>query len=105
VERKSWTVEVDGTEHEVVLEWTYWGGQRKLSLDGQLVHKSTIPMRWSSTQPFEIDGRPAVVRTRPRRMMSAWFVIDLEVDGQTVKPNAGAARWEIDDTGRETAAA
>jgi hypothetical protein len=38
-------------------------------------------------------------------MLSAWFVIDLEIDGQTVPPEPGAARWEIDETGREAARA
>jgi len=65
VEQKSWTVNVDGAQHTVVLDWTYWGGRREVSLDGQAVGSSTIPMRWRSEQAFQIDGHPAVCERGP----------------------------------------
>ena len=94
MERKSWTVDLDGDQHTVVLNWTYFGGRREVVLDGQVVDESTIPMRWSSEQTFEIGGRPAVVRTKPRRNLSPYFVITLEVDGQPVEPDPGSSGWE-----------
>ena len=104
MERKSWTVEVGGTDYEVVLDWTYYGGRREVRLDGQLVDKSTVPMRWRSEQTFEIDGHHAVVRTKPLKKISPWFVISLEVDGRKVTPHPGTARWEVDQTGSESSA-
>lgn len=94
MERKSWTVDVDGSPHAVVLDWTYYGGRREVAVDDRVVSKSTIPMRWRSEQAFKIDGRPAVVRTKPSRAISPWFVITLDVDGRAVPPDPGKSRWE-----------
>ncbi len=94
MERKSWKVDIDGAQHTVVLEWTYYGGRREVTVDGRVVSKSTIPMRWRSEQRFEIEGHPAVVRTKPSRRLSPWFVISLEVDGSTVPPGPERSRWE-----------
>jgi hypothetical protein len=94
VEQKSWTIDVDGGQHSVVLNWTYFGGRREVTVDRQVVSKSTIPMRWRSTQGFKIDGHPAVVRTKPSGPLSPWFVITLDVDGKAVEPDPGKSRWE-----------
>jgi hypothetical protein len=66
MERKSWTVEVDGGRHEVVMLWSYWGGGREVQVDGRTLDRSRVPMRWCSEQSFELAGHRAVVRTRPR---------------------------------------
>ena len=87
-------MDVDGTSHEVVLHWTYWGGKRRVELDGQDVANSTVPMRGQSEQRFEIDGHPAVVRTRPSMTISPLFVITLEVDGHEIEPRSGRSVWE-----------
>jgi len=94
VERKSWTVDVDGKQHAVVLNWTYWGGRREVTLDDRVVAENTLPMRWRSGQAFVIDGHPAVVRTAPAGRFSPYFVISLEVDGEGVTPDPGSSRWE-----------
>ena len=94
MERKSWKVDLNGAQHAVALDWTYFGGRREVTLDRELVSESTIPMRWRSEQTFQIDGHPAVVRTKPARRLSPWFVISLEVDGATVPPEPGKSRWE-----------
>lgn len=108
MEQKPWTVDIDGGEHTVVLNWTYYGGRREVVVDGRAVSKNTIPMRWRSEQAFEIDRQPAVVRTQPARRISrfrdiaeavhgagaALFVITLEVDGKAVQPDSGKSRWE-----------
>lgn len=95
MERKSWTVDIDGDQHTVVLNWTYWGGRREVVVDGQVVSTSTIPMRWRSTQALDINGHPAVLRTKPSfPVLSPWFVITLEVDGRPVQPEPGKSRWE-----------
>ena len=94
MEHKSWIVDLDGRTHTVVLDWTYYGGRRQVSVDGQVVDSSRVPMRWRSTQAFEIDGYRAVVRTRPSGPLSPLFVIDLEVDGKAVVPEAGKSRRE-----------
>jgi len=66
VERKSWTVEIDGARHEIVLLWSYWGGAREVEVDGSTVDRSRVPMRWRSEQSFDLAGHRAVVRTGPR---------------------------------------
>ncbi len=95
MDRKSWTVDVDGAQHAVVLNWTYWGGDRQVTVDGQVVDESTQAMRWRSEQAFALNGHPAVVRTKPVRRVSPYFTISLEVDGRVVAPDAGSqSRWE-----------
>jgi hypothetical protein len=95
VERKSWTVDVDGAQHAVVLNWTYYRGGRQVTVDGQVVDESTVPMRWKSEQAFTVAGHPATVRTKPAGRVSPYFVITLEVDGKPVTPDPGTpARWE-----------
>ena len=94
MERKSWTVDLDGRGRTVVLDWTYWGGRRQVSVDGEVVESSTVPMRWRSTQAFQIDGHQAVVRTRPSGPVSPRFVITLEVDEKAVQPDPGKSGWE-----------
>lgn len=94
MERKSWTVEVEGNAHQVELLWSYWGGARKVRVDGAMVDRSTVPLRWRSEQAIELAGHRAVVRTRPSSRLSPWFVITLELDGRTIEPNAGFSRWE-----------
>lgn len=94
MERKTWTIDLDGTSHEVVLHWTYWGGKRTVELDGRQVDNSAVPMRGQSEQRFEIDGHPAVVRTRPSMTISPLFVITLEVDGREIEPHSGRSFWE-----------
>lgn len=95
MERKSWSVDVDGTQHVVVLNWTYYGGERQVSVDGQVVDDSTVPMRWRSEQSFGLGGRQAVVRTQPAKRISPYFRVTLELDGTVVPPDAGkVARWE-----------
>ena len=95
MERKSWTVDTGGTEHVVALDWTYWGGHREVSVDGQVVGTSTIPLRGRSKQAFVLDGHPAVVTTRPNRAISGYFRIERHVDGRPVPPDPGRkAFWE-----------
>ena len=95
MDRKSWKVDVDGKQHEVVLNWTYWGGARQVSLDGKVVNDSTVPMRWKSEQAIDVDGRRVVVRTKPFKRVSPYFVIELEVDGKAVAAEPGpTSQWE-----------
>ena len=94
MERKVWQVDVGGTQHEVVLQWTYWGGDRQVLLDGELIHSDSQLMRWKSEQPFKIDGHTAVVRTKPKTKVSPYFVISLEVDGREVPSTSKLSKWE-----------
>lgn len=94
MERKVWQVDVDGSRHEVALNWTYWGGDRQVLLDGELVHSDSQAMRWKSEQPFKIGGRTAVVRTKPKNGFSPFFVITLEVDGREVTSDSKLSQWE-----------
>lgn len=95
MERKTWTVDVAGTQHVVALDWTYYGGRRRVSVDSRVLDDSSVPMRWRSEQFFDIDGTAAVVRTKPAGRLSAHFLIDLEVGGRTVEPDPGRkAYWE-----------
>ena len=95
MERKEWKFDLDGSEHSVVLDWTYYSGERRVSLDGQVVNENAVAMRWKSEQEFKIAGHQAVVRTRPRRKVSPYFVISLEVDGKEVDATSPlTSRWE-----------
>ncbi len=95
MERKVWNVDVDGSQHEVVLNWTYYGGARQVVLDGTLVDDDTKAMRWKSEQAFDLAGHRAVVRTRPKRRISPYFVVSLTVDGRDVAPEPGpTSKWE-----------
>lgn len=95
MDRKTWTVELDGMTHVVALDWTYWGGDRQVSVDGRVVHRDTRAMRWRSSQDFDLGGHRALVTTAPSRRGSAFFAIALEVDGRVVDPDPGQrAFWE-----------
>lgn len=91
---KTWDVETDGRRHEVVLDWGYWGGRREVRVDGQVVDSSTVPMRWKSTQEFDLDGHRCVLTTRPSKRLSAYFRIELEVDGRKVASPDAPDVWE-----------
>ena len=47
--RKTWTIDLDGTSHEVVLHWSYWGGKRKSSWTDDISPLFVITL--------EVDGR------------------------------------------------
>ena len=94
MERKEWKVDVGGASHTVILNWTYYGGDRQVVVDGEVVSNDTAFMRWRSEQAFKVAGHPAVVRTKPKRRVSPYFVITLEVDGKEVPPLPGLSRWE-----------
>lgn len=99
MERKTWTVSIDGTEHSVALNWTYWGGERQVVVDGEVVDDDARLMRWTSAQEFDLGGHRAVVRTEPAKRFSTQFVITLEVDGAVVEPDPGQpSRWERSET-------
>ncbi len=93
MERKTWTVDVDGQQHVVALEWTYFGGRRRVSVDQHVVEDSHVPMRWKSTQEFAVGGKPAVLTTKPKSVVM--FVISLEVDGKEIRGDGQTtAFWE-----------
>lgn len=87
---KHWKVD----EHDVVLTWGYWGGKREVTVDGTTVSKNTIPLRGWSEQRFDLDGKVAVVKTKPSFAVSAKFVVTLEVDGREIAPVGGRSDWE-----------
>mgnify|MGYP000329788969 CR=1 FL=1 len=94
MEQTIWNVELDGATHEVRLDWTYFGGRREVFVDGVQRHVSVIPMRWRSTQEFEIDGHPCVVATEPSSLISPYFRISLRVDGRVVEAETPKSKWE-----------
>ncbi|HEU0103713.1 MAG TPA: hypothetical protein VFR07_15440 [Mycobacteriales bacterium] len=95
MDRKTWTVDVEGAQHLVALDWTYYGGHRRVSVDHEVVADSTVTARWRSEQTVDIDGHRVVVRTRPARRLSPYFVIELELDGRPVAANPGRkGGWE-----------
>ena len=89
MERMLWNVEVDGKPHSVSLDWTYWGGYRSVRVDGSVVAESIVSLRLRSKQRFQIDGRGALVRTRPVARASPNVAIELELDGRVVPPEPG----------------
>lgn len=91
-----WNVDVDGQQHEVRLEWTYWGGQRDVYVDGVIVDGDTVPFRWSSTQPIDVGGKRMAVITRPREINKAAFDVLLQADGTELKPTG-----DVEDDGSD----
>lgn len=95
MEQKTWKFELDGETHVVRLDWTYWGGRRNVTVDGVERHESIVPMRWRSTQEFDVAGHQAVVTTEPTITISARFKISLTIDGQRIEPEPGSSSfWE-----------
>ncbi|SHH20137.1 hypothetical protein SAMN05443575_3416 [Jatrophihabitans endophyticus] len=83
-----WNVDVDGRAHEVTLKWTYWGGERDVYLDGELVAESTLLLRWKSDQEIDIDGHTARVVTRPHSLAHPdRFTLVLDLDGVEHEPD------------------
>ena len=94
MEQKTWTFDLDGQTHVVRLDWTYWGGRRDVWVDGVQRHESVIPMRWRSSQAFDIGEHQGVVTTAPTKTISGRFRITLEIDGQPIEPEPGSSFWE-----------
>lgn len=83
-----WNIEVDGAVHEVKLEWTYWGGERDVYVDGVLVDEDKKPLRWKSDQQVDVAGKRVTVLTRPHSALhSARFSVLLQVDGAEIEPD------------------
>ena len=83
-----WNLDVDGSTHEVKLEWTYWGGDRDVYVDGALVSESKLLLRWKSDQEIEVAGRTARVITKPHSVAhAARFTVLLEFQGKELEPD------------------
>lgn len=104
MDHKVWKFEVNGDSHIVQLDWTYWAGRRDVLVDGKPRHESVIPMRWKSSQAFEIDGSHCVVTTEPHGTLSPMFRISLRVDGELIEPESGSSFWEGKDKTKSAAA-
>ena len=63
-------------------------------VDGQQRHESVIPMRWRSSQAFELEGAHCVVTTEPTGLMSTKFCTFLEINGESIKPHPGLSFWK-----------
>lgn len=95
MERKVWKLDIDGAQHEVVLNWSYWGGFRQLVVDDRIVDTNEKLMRGRSEQRIEVAGHPVAVRTQPIKPLSPYFRIMLELDGRDVAPEpAPKSTWE-----------
>lgn len=93
---KSWTITAGSETHRVDLDWSYWGGKRQVNVDGKVVSKNTVPMRWKSTQEFAVDGHECVVVTEPqgKKKFTPIFQIWLKVDGKLVESDTDPVFWE-----------
>ena len=85
VRRTTWRVDVDGRPHEVVLNWTYWGGKREVVLDGDVVAKQRKPLLWWSEQAFRVDGQACRVVTRAQKANTLEFDAELFVGDTLVR--------------------
>ena len=84
--RATWNIDVDGQPHTIELQWTYFGGERELSVDGQIADDNTIPFRWTSEQHFTVGGQVGRVVTRPQRINVAAFDVELYLDDRLIPP-------------------
>lgn len=89
--KTTWRVEANGSEHEVVLNWSYWGGRREVVVDGEVIDSRRRPLLWWSEQPFQIDGQQCKVVTRPQNINVAKFEVELFV-GDRLVPAQGGSR-------------
>lgn len=92
--RKTWKIPVDGEEHRVELNWSYWGGAREVLADGKVVNHDRMPMRWRSEQTFDLAGHEVKVITKPSKPLSGYFKIELTVDGSPVASDDAPTFWE-----------
>ena len=81
---QSWNVILDGKQHIITLNWTYYGGTREVVVDGQMVDRSTEWLRPESKQHFVIDNHMCEIVTRPRQDDMFTFEIMLFIDGKKV---------------------
>jgi hypothetical protein len=88
--RSTWHVDENGSRHEVVLNWSYFGGKRELVVDGQVVSDQRRPVLWWSEQPFQLDGQPCKVVTRPQNINFAKFEVELLVGDRLIRPQSEA---------------
>lgn len=82
-----WNVEVNDNQHEIVLEWTYFGGERSITVDGKVVDEDDQPLRWKSKQMFDIDGEPFAVVTKPQSVNVTKFDIQLHRGDEVLLPD------------------
>ena len=68
------------------MQWTYFGGERELNVDGQIADDNTLLMRWTSEQHFTVGGRAGRVVTRPQRINFAAFDIELYLSDRLIPP-------------------
>lgn len=89
--RTTWQVDMNGRQHEIVLNWTYWGGKREVVLDGDVISSERRPLLWWSEQPFQIDDEACKVVTRPQKINTTEFHVELFV-GDRLVPAQGGSR-------------
>ena len=70
--QKTWKVALDGTTHTEQLNWTYFGGEREVRVDGTVVNEEHKMLRWNSDQEFTLDGHRCRVVTRHSMSSSTW---------------------------------
>ncbi len=81
------TWNVNGTPHQIVLEWSYWGGERTVTVDGTIVQQDGQPMRWQSNQMVEIEGEPFAVVTKPQKVNIGAFDVELHRGEDVLEPD------------------
>jgi hypothetical protein len=94
---RSWIVHVEGAEHTVELDHSYFTGKRTIKLDGQIVARGS---RWldafGSDDSFPIAGRVCSVQVRTHGLT---YTYDCSLDGRSVRdgrmvlPLAPAPKW------------
>lgn len=83
--RATWNV--NGTVRQIVLEWSYWGGERTVTVDGTIVQQDDQPMRWQSNQMVEIEGEPFAVVTKPQKVNIGAFDVELHRGEDVLEPD------------------
>jgi hypothetical protein len=81
MERRAWTFELEDGRHVVELEHGCWLGQRRIHVDGRLVHQSMMLLDAGSEHPFRLGGHECNVIIRYRLL----FSYDLLIDGEPVR--------------------
>jgi hypothetical protein len=89
MERKSWNIDVDATQHEVVLRWTT-AADAEATVDGAGRQPEQDPDALELGQEFDVDGHRGVMRTKPSKPISVHLAISLDVDGREVPADPGS---------------
>ena len=90
---KTWTINLEGVNHTIVLEHGTWSGKRVIKLDGQVIEKSQKTLDSGTDHFFEIGDHVCAIHIRSR---GVGFKYELSIDG--ISAETGKPTQNLDGT-------